>query len=88
MHNSPNAEGEMITSIVVTGGNRPDGKQFPELVGKDGKLGLPVKVYSADGGYDDGNNRYLLERLGLQSPSTSTATARRRRMGTKRSGWR
>jgi IS5 family transposase len=67
LHNSLNAEAEMITSIVVTGANGHDGKQFPELVRKDGKLGLPVQVYSADRGYDDGNNHYLLEDLGMQS---------------------
>jgi IS5 family transposase len=67
MHNSLNAEAEMITSIVVTGGNGPDGKQFPKLVRKDGELELPVEIYAADRGYDDGENHYLLERLGLQS---------------------
>ncbi len=67
MHNSLNAEAEMITSIVVTGGNAHDGKQFPELVRKDRALELPVNIYSADRGYDDGENHYLLETLGLQS---------------------
>ena len=67
MHNSLNAEAEMITSIVVTGANGHDGKQFPELVRKDGELGLPVEVYSADRGYDDGNNHYLLEDLRMHS---------------------
>jgi IS5 family transposase len=67
MHTSLNAEAEMITSIVVTGANGHDGKQFPELVRKDGELGLPVQVYSADRGYDDGNNHYLLEELGMES---------------------
>jgi IS5 family transposase len=67
MHNSLNAEAEMVTSIVVTGANGHDGKQFPELVRKDGELGLPVEVYSADRGYDDGENHFLLETLGLKS---------------------
>jgi len=67
MHNSLNAEAEMITSIVVTGANGPDGKQFPELVRKDRGLGLPVEVYSADRGYDDGENHYLLQTLGMRS---------------------
>jgi IS5 family transposase len=67
MHNSLNAEAEMITSIVVTGCNGHDGKQFPELVRKDAELGLPVEVYSADRGYDDGENHFLLETLGLKS---------------------
>jgi IS5 family transposase len=67
MHNSLNAQAEMITSIVVTGGNGHDGKQFPALVQKDGELQLPVKVYTADRGYDDGENHYLLKTLGLRS---------------------
>jgi IS5 family transposase len=67
MHNSLNAEAEMITSIVVTGANGHDGKQFPELVEKDRGLQLPVKIYSADRGYDDGENHYLLKTLGLES---------------------
>ena len=57
----------MITSIVVTGANGHDGKQFPELVRKDRELGLPVEIYSADRGYDDGENHYLLQILGLKS---------------------
>ena len=67
MHTSLNAEAEMITSIVVTGGNAHDGKQFPDLVRKDREQRLPVEIYSADRGYDDGANHYLLETLGLQS---------------------
>jgi IS5 family transposase len=67
MHTSLNAEAEMITSIVVTGGNAHDGKQFPDLVRKDREQQLPVDIYSADRGYDDGANHYLLETLGLQS---------------------
>jgi len=67
MHTSLNAEAEMITSIVVTGGNAHDGKQFPELVRKDGELQIPAGIYSADRGYDDGENHYLLQTLGLQS---------------------
>jgi len=67
MHTSLNAEAEMITSIVVTGGNGPDGKQFPKLVQKDSELQLPVEIYSADRGYDDGENHFLLEGRGLHS---------------------
>ena len=67
MHTSLNAEAEMITSVVVTGGNGPDGKQFRELVQKDSELQLPVEIYSADRGYDDGENHFLLEARGLQS---------------------
>jgi hypothetical protein len=57
----------MITSIVVMGGNGPNGKQFPKLVEKDSEFQLPVKIYSADRGYDDGENHSLLEARGLHS---------------------
>jgi IS5 family transposase len=67
MHTSLNAEAEMITSIVVTGGNAHDGKQFPDLVRRDREQQLPVEIYSADRGYDDSANHYLLATLGLQS---------------------
>lgn len=67
MHTSLNAEAEMITSIVVTGGNGSDGKQLPRLVQKDSELELPVETYTADRGYDDGGNHYLLEARGLHS---------------------
>lgn len=57
----------MIASIVVTGGNAYDGKQFPHLVRKDQEQRVPMEIYSADRGYNDGANHYLLETLGLQS---------------------
>ena len=67
MHTAMNAESEMITSLVVTGGNAHDGKQFPTLVEKDREQELPVETYAADRGYDDGDNHYLLETRGLHS---------------------
>ena len=67
IHNSLNTRAEMITSIVVTVANGPDGKQSPELVRKDGELELPAEVCSADRGCDDGEDHCLLETLGLQS---------------------
>lgn len=67
MHTSMNASAEIITSIVVTGAQAHDGKQFPRLVGRDEELGLPVEIYSADRGYDGGENHYLLESKGLHS---------------------
>jgi len=60
-HVAMNAESEMITGLVVTGGNAHDGKQFPTLVEKDEELGLPIETYTADRGYDDSENHYLLE---------------------------
>jgi len=35
LHTSLNAEAQLITSVVVTAGNAPDGKQFGELVTRD-----------------------------------------------------
>jgi IS5 family transposase len=67
MHTAMNAKSEMITSLVVTGGNAHDGKQFPTLVEKDGEQGLPIDSYAADRGYDDSENHYLLETLGMHS---------------------
>jgi IS5 family transposase len=67
MHTSMNAEAEMITSVVVTGGNGHDGKQFPRLVERDEALGLPIGTYAGDRGYDGGENHYLLQSKGLHS---------------------
>jgi IS5 family transposase len=66
-HAAMNAGSEMITSLAVTRGNAPDGKQFPKLVEKDMEQGLPVETYTADRGYDDGENHYLLRILGMHS---------------------
>ena len=67
MHTSMNAEAEIITSVVVTGGNENDGKQFSKLVSRDGSQSLPVNTYAGDRGYDDTENHYLLEIKGLHS---------------------
>ena len=69
-HASMNAEAEMITSLVVTPGNRHDGKQFPTLLERDQEQGLPTEIYSADRAYDDTDNHYRLEIAGLQSSLT------------------
>ena len=66
-HTSMNAEAEIITSVVVTGGNEPDGKQFRKLVSRDRDCGLPVDTYAGDRGYDDTENHYLLASEGLHS---------------------
>ncbi len=66
-HTSLNAEAEMITSVVVTGGNETDGKQFAKLVDRDRSQGLAVQTYAADRGYDDSENHFLLASRGLHS---------------------
>ncbi len=67
MHTSMNAQAGMITSVVVTSGNETDGKQFPRLLERDLRQGLPVEIYAGDRGYDDTDNHYRLEVAGLQS---------------------
>lgn len=67
MHTSLNAAANLITSVVVTAGNAPDGKQFGALVDKDAEQKLPVRTYGADRGYDDSENHYLLQERGLHS---------------------
>jgi hypothetical protein len=66
MHTAMNAATNLITGLVVTGGNAHDGKQFPKLVEKGRQQGLPVDMYAADRGYDDGENHYLLETVKRQ----------------------
>ena len=45
-HMSLNADSEIITSVVVTPGNKPDGQQFRELVQKDEEVGIGAGVYA------------------------------------------
>ena len=66
-HTSMNSEAELITSVVITPGNATDGKQFGQLVNRDAEQGLPIETYAGDRGYDDTENHYLLETMGLHS---------------------
>lgn len=66
-HLSLNAQSEIITSVVVTPGNKPDGKQFEQLVKEDQKVGVEAQVYSGDRAYDDGDNHELLRSRGKHS---------------------
>ena len=66
-HTSMNAEAELITSVVITPGNATDGKQFGQLVSRDAEQGLPIETYAGDRGYDDTENHYRLEMMGLHS---------------------
>jgi hypothetical protein len=59
-HVSLNSETELITSVRVTEGNRYDGHELPKLVEKDLAQGTAVRIASADRGYDDSDNHYLL----------------------------
>ena len=66
-HVSMNAESGLITSLEVTSGEAYDGKHFCSLVDHDLEQQLPVDTYAADKGYDDGDNHYYLDLLGLHS---------------------
>lgn len=66
-HTSMNAEAELITSVIITPGNANDGKQFGGLVGRDAEQELPIETYAGDRGYDDTENHYRLEMMGLHS---------------------
>jgi IS5 family transposase len=66
-HVSLNSEAELVTSVRVTAGNRYDGHELPGLLEKDLGQGIPVEIVSADRGYDDSDNHYLLASRGIQS---------------------
>lgn len=66
-HCSLNAESELITSVVVTPGNVPDGHQLAPLLARDLAQGLAVDIVTADRGYDDGHNHFLLQSKGVHS---------------------
>ncbi|MDY6874156.1 MAG: transposase, partial [Chloroflexota bacterium] len=66
-HVSMNAESKLITSLEVTSGEAYDGHHFCSLVDQDLAQKLPVHTYTADRGYDDGNNHFYLEQHQLQS---------------------
>ena len=48
MHTAMNARSEMITSLLITGVNAHEGKQFPKLVEKDPEHRFSVDPYAAD----------------------------------------
>jgi len=66
-HVSLNAENGLITCLETTSGEAYDGHHFTALVDQDLKQHLPVEIYTADKGYDDGENHYHLQVRGLHS---------------------
>jgi IS5 family transposase len=66
-HVSLNAETGLITTVQATAGDVYDGHHFTPLVDHDLEQGLVVSTYTADKGYDDGNNHYYLEHHKLKS---------------------
>lgn len=67
MHMSMNAESGLITGLVCTGGKRYDGHEMAKLIKHDLKLGLPIKIVTADRGYDDIANHGFLADEKLKS---------------------
>ena len=67
MHASLNTVSELITSLTVTPGNAYDGHQLPVLLEQDLEKGIPIDIATADRAYDNGDNHYLLEILGIHS---------------------
>ena len=66
-HTSYNAEAQMITSVVVSPGQRYDGHFLPPLVESDLAQELPIEVCTADRGYDDTDNHFFLQTRGIRS---------------------
>jgi transposase, IS5 family len=66
-HVSMNAENGLITSLETSPGSDYDGHHFCSLVDHDLKQRLPVDIYTADKGYDDGDNHYYLDLHSLYS---------------------
>jgi len=65
MHSSMNAEAQMITSLILSSGNRYDGRYLCDLIQSDIEQGLPVQVCAADRGYDDTANHFWLQQQGI-----------------------
>ncbi len=61
MHTSMNAQSQMITSLITSTGNRPDGRYLTELIENDLEQGLAISICAADRGYDDTHNHFWLE---------------------------
>jgi IS5 family transposase len=66
-HVSINEQTGLITSVEVTSGNAPDGKQMAKVVEQDLEQGVPVEIVAADRGYDDTRNHYFLKVRGIAS---------------------
>jgi len=62
-HCSVESNYDLITSAILTAGNKADGNYFEPLLWKDMSLRGEVKGYTADRGYDYGDNHFLLNQL-------------------------
>ena len=59
-HTSMNVESQMITSLITSTGDRPDGHYLTDLIDNDLDQGLAVTICAADRGYDDTDNHFWL----------------------------
>ena len=66
-HMSMNSDNHLITSVITTPGQAFDGHFMQPLIEADMYKQVPVRIVSADRGYDDSRNHYWLERIGIQS---------------------
>jgi len=73
-HVSLNAENGLITSVQATSGEVYDGHHFIPLVEHDLEQGFAVNTYTADKGYDDGDNHCYLACHQLHSAIRLTRT--------------
>jgi len=67
LHASLNAENHLITSVLVSPGNRHDRQFLQGLIERDLTQGLPVGIVSADRGYDDSAHHFWLKQKDIQS---------------------
>jgi len=66
-HASLNAENHLITSVLVSPGNRHDGQFLQGLIKRDLAQGLAVGIVAADRGYDDSAHHFWLKHKDIQS---------------------
>lgn len=66
-HTSLNQANQMITSLKVSCGNRPDNAFLCDLIRSDLAQGLPIDTCVADAGYDDTDIHFTLQQLGIRN---------------------
>ena len=67
LHASFNEGAQMITSLHVSTGNRPDNAYLCDLIRSDLAQGLAIDTCVADRGYDDTEIHYILQQLGIRN---------------------
>jgi transposase len=62
-HLMTGAKAHVVTSVEITGSNKPDGSQLPELVNQTAKT-FAIKEVSADKAYSTKKNLEVINRIG------------------------